>query len=580
MYGLNSIDLIVFFGYFVVLVAIGFWVGARQKKTAEDYFLAGRGLPWYVVGTSFIASNISTEHFIGMVGSAYLYGICVAQWEWSNIFAFSALIWLFIPFLLSSRVFTTPEFLERRFNSACRLFFAVLTVVANITAFLAAVLYAAAIALKGVFAWPDVVALPVGPWTFEVSTIVLGVLAIGVVAGSYAIYGGLRSVAWTELFQVVVMVAGGLLVTFFGLLYLGAGEGLIEGWRTMVARNMGQGDAWASAIAKAAPGIVGSEHYNRMAAFQPLSHKLIPWPAVVFGWVAVSIWYNCINQFMIQRVFAARNAWHARMGIIFAGFLKVFMPAIVVLPGLIYFAIDPTMTEAVQIDQTYALMVTRLLHAGVRGLLLAALFGAIQSTVDSVLNSTATIMVMDIYKKFLRPEASEATLVSLGKWCSAGVLVLAMILAPFIEFLGQGVFYYIQNLYAYFAPPFAAVFLAGILWKRANAKAATLTIPLGLACGAFLEVVVFHLWFPGAAGFMMRALINWAFCIVVMITVSLMTAPPPPEKVTADVTIDWRRLHVFSDLGHPWYRNLGFWYAMFVVGILACYLIFSGLVMR
>jgi len=589
---LNSIDIAVFVAYFVVLVGIGFFVGARQKKTSEEYFLAGRRLPWYVVGASFIGSNISTEHFIGMVGIAYVYGICVAQWEWGNIFAFSVLIWLFIPFLLSSRVFTAPEFLERRFNATCRLFFAVLTVVANITAFLAAVLYAAAIGLKAMFQWPDAVTLTLGSQSVQVSTVVLGVVGMGVVAGSYAIYGGLRSVAWTDVFQVAVMVAGGVLVTVFGLQYLGEGRGLVAGWRTMIARNLGHGEAWAKAIAQTANGLAQQESYNRLQAFQPLAHTLIPWPAVVFGWLSVSIWYNCINQFMIQRVFAAKDDWHARMGIIFAGFMKIFLPLIVVIPGLIYFAMEPGLLKPElmdpalgpkirqQIDQGYAVMVMRLLHLGVRGLLLAALFGAIQSTVDSVLNSTSTIISLDIYKKFLRPEASEETLVRMGKWIGAAVLLIAMVLAPFIEKLGQGVFVYIQNLYAYFAPPFAAVFLVGILWKRATAKAATATIPAGIAFGFFLEFVVFTYWVHQGTAFTMRSIYNWVFCVILMVAVSLATAPPPPEKTGDDVTIRWRSLASLKRLGTPWYRNLALWYGLFVAGILACYAAFSGLFLR
>jgi len=574
---LNGIDIAVFCSYFVVLVGLGFLVGARQKKTSEEYFLAGRRLPWYVVGASFVGSNISTEHFIGMVGTAYVYGICVAQWEWGNIFAFSVLIWLFIPFLLGSRVFTAPEFLERRFNATCRLFFAVLTVVANVTAFLAAVLYAAAIGLKAMFDLPDAVAIPLGSATLHVSTIVLGVVAMGVVAGSYAIYGGLRSVAWTDVFQVAVMIVGGVLVTVFGLLLLGGGEGLAAGWRTMIARNMGHGERWAAAIARAAPELVGRESYNRLQVFQPTTHALIPWPAVVFGWLSVSIWYNCINQFMIQRVFAAKDAWHARMGIVFAGFMKVFLPLIVVIPGLIYFAMEPELIDRQQIDQGYAVMVMKLLGMGIRGLLLAALFGAIQSTVDSVLNSTSTIISLDIYRKFIRPDASEERLVRVGRWVGAAVLVAAMALAPFIEKLGTGVFVYIQNLYAYFAPPFAAVFLVGILWKRATAKAATITIPAGIAFGFFLEFVVFTYWFGQGTAFTLRSIYNWVFCVAVMVVVSLLTAPPPPEKTGDDVTIHWRTLGIFKNLGRPWYRNLALWWGLFMLGILACYALFSGL---
>jgi len=575
MSGLSNLDLFVIVGYFVVLVVLGFAVGKTEKRSSEDYFLAGRSLPWYVVGASFIGSNISTEHFIGMIAAAYTYGICVAQWEWGNIFAFSVLVWFFIPFLLSSRVFTAPEFLERRYNSACRLLFAVLTVVANITAFLAAVLYASAIGLKAVFAWPDTVAIA----GMDVSTLALAVVGMGVVAGSYAIYGGLRSVAWTDVFQVVVMVIGGILVTVLGLRHLGNGEGLLAGWDTMIARNLGDGAAWKAAIDGAAQEIVGQDHYNRLQVFQPLSHKLVPWQGVVLSWLSVSIWYNCINQFMIQRVFAAKNDWHARMGILFAGFMKIFMPLIVVIPGLIYFAMEPGLTDAQQVDQTYAVLVARLLHTGMRGLLLAALFGAIQSTIDSVLNSTSTIITLDIHHKFINPAASEETLVRMGKWISAAVLVLAMAIAPFIGWLGQGVFYYIQNLYAYFAPPFAAVFLIGILWKRATPVAATITIPAGIAFGFFLEFVVFRYWLESGTAFTLRSVYNWGFCVVLLVFLSLVTPPPPPEKITDEVTINWRTLTAFKDLGSPWYRNVGLWYALFVAGILGCYAAFSGLFM-
>ncbi|HQE77026.1 MAG TPA: sodium/solute symporter [Candidatus Hydrogenedentes bacterium] len=575
MSGLSNLDLFVIVGYFVVLVVLGFAVGKTEKRSSEDYFLAGRSLPWYVVGASFIGSNISTEHFIGMIAAAYTYGICVAQWEWGNIFAFSVLVWFFIPFLLSSRVFTAPEFLERRYNSACRLLFAVLTVVANITAFLAAVLYASAIGLKAVFAWPDTVAIA----GMDVSTLALAVVGMGVVAGSYAIYGGLRSVAWTDVFQVVVMVIGGILVTVLGLRHLGNGEGLLAGWDTMIARNLGDGAAWKAAIDGAAQEIVGQDHYNRLQVFQPLSHKLVPWQGVVLSWLSVSIWYNCINQFMIQRVFAAKNDWHARMGILFAGFMKIFMPLIVVIPGLIYFAMEPGLTDAQQVDQTYAVLVAKLLHTGMRGLLLAALFGAIQSTIDSVLNSTSTIITLDIHHKFINPAASEETLVKMGKWISAAVLVLAMAIAPFIGWLGQGVFYYIQNLYAYFAPPFAAVFLIGILWKRATPVAATITIPAGIAFGFFLEFVVFRYWLESGTAFTLRSVYNWGFCVVLLVFLSLVTPPPPPEKISDEVTINWRTLTAFKDLGSPWYRNVGLWYALFVAGILGCYAAFSGLFM-
>ncbi len=561
MDSLGPIDIAVFVSYFVLLIGIGLLVGRKGKSTSEDYFLAGRSLPWYVVGSSFIGSNISTEHFIGMIGAAYLYGVCVAQWEWGNIFSFSILIWFFIPFLLASRVFTAPEFLERRYNSVCRLLFAVFTVIANVTAFLAAVLYAAALGLQQMFGW-DI-------W--------IGVIVMALTAGSYAIYGGLRSVAWTDLFQTIVMVLGGILVTILGLQALGAGEGIVAGWTAMINRNLGEGTRWASAITEMGQKIIGSEEsYQRLSVFQPMSHPLVPWITIFTSWLSISIWYNCMNQFMVQRVLAARNDWHARMGIVLAMGMKVFLPFIVVLPGLIYFAMEPGITDQKAIDQTYTVLVTMLVHAGLTGLLLAALFGAIQSTIDSVLNSTSTIITLDLYKKFIRPDTKEASLAKMGKWISAIVLTIAVLIAPFIENLGQGVFVYVQNLYAHFAPPFAAIFLVGILWKRATGKAAVITIVGGMTFSLVLEYGIFPL-FSLPIAFTLRSFFAWAFCVALHIGVSFLTRPPAAEKVTGNLVVDWQKLQIFSDMGKPWYRNLLLWYLLAAGALIACYLSFSGI---
>ncbi|MEA1996068.1 MAG: Na+/glucose cotransporter, partial [Gemmatimonadota bacterium] len=248
-FSLASWDYLAFGTYFIVLCFIGYWVGRKEKSDSADYFLAGRTLPWYVVGGSFVASNISTEHFIGMIGAAYVYGICVAQTEWGNISSFTLLIWFFIPFLMAARVFTVPEFLERRFNHILRQFFAIVTVVSNIVAFLAAVLYGGGLALHKLFGW-DL-------W--------FAIAALGLVAGSWAIYGGLRSVAWTDLFTVIVMIAGGLMVTVLGLYMLsGDSHSLVHGFRVMIERNQAGSGVWAEAVARNAQNIVHSNHYNRL----------------------------------------------------------------------------------------------------------------------------------------------------------------------------------------------------------------------------------------------------------------------------------------------------------------------------
>lgn len=567
---LSWIDYVAFGSYFFVLCAIGLWVGRKEKTDADDYFLAGRTLPWYVVGSSFIASNISSEHFIGMVGAAFVYGICVAMSEWGNVLSFSVLIWLFIPFLLASRVFTTPEFMERRFHPLLRQMFAVLTVVSNVVAFLAAVLYGGGLALHSLFGW-DL-------W--------FAIIVLGIVAGSWAIYGGLRSVAWTDFFTVVVMLAGGLMVTVLGLLMLsGDQHSLVDGWNVMIQRNRAQSGIWHEVVARNAQNMARIDHYNRLSVIQPITHETNPWPAMILGLFSVSIWYNVINQFMIQRVLGAKDMYHARMGIVLAGYMKILMPAIVVLPGLILFAQYPEVMQRPwaeirpEADKGYIHMLQTLIPVGLRGLFLAALFGAIQSTVNSVLNSTATVFTLDIYRRQWDPQASEKRLVRMGMISSVVILIISIVLAGFINRLGGSLFVYIQSLYAFFAPPFSAVFILGVLWRRINGPGAVVAVILGFLLGIAMKLYVQFVpdhW-AWIEPYSMQGIVNWAFCTLVCIAVSLMTAPPRPEQITDQLTFNWRRMNIFSDLGDHWYTSVITWWFLFVFLILALILAFSGL---
>jgi len=566
-------DYFAFALYFVALCAIGLWSGRKKKENSEDYFLAGRSLPWYVVGTSFVASNISTEHFIGMIGAAFVYGICVAMSEWANIWTFSILIWIFIPFLLATRVFTIPEFLERRFNGTMRQFFAIVTVISNIVAFLAAVLYGGALALHALFGW--------GMW--------FSIIALGVVAGSWAIYGGLRSVAWTDCFTLIIMVAGGLMVTILGLYMLsGDSHSFVEGWRVMIRANLAQSGVWKQAVETTAPHITKMGGYNRLSVIQPVTHQVWPWPTLIFGFVSIGVWYNVINQFMIQRVLGAKDIWHARMGIVLAGYLKILMPAIVVVPGLILFAkypevmLQPWDKIRPEADQGYVRMLQTLVPIGLRGVFLAALFGAIQSTINSVLNSTATIVTLDIYKRLIRPKASDRNLVIVGMWTAVVILIVSIVLGRYIEKLGGSLFVYIQSLYAFFAPPFAATFLLGILFKRVNAKGATVAVfagfVLGIAVKIYVGAVASHpAWLEPYAN---QALLNWLLCVLICVGVSLATAPPRPEQVTDELTLNWKKLNIFKGLGEKWYENVVLWWGLFALGVVALTITFSGLVFR
>ena len=588
-------DYLAFGAFFLGLSAVGYLAGRKERSGTEQYFLAGKRLPWYVVGGSFIASNISTEHFIGMVGAAMVYGICVAMSEWMNVGSFTLLIWFFIPFLLASRVFTIPEFLEKRFTPALRQVFAIVTIVSNVVAFLAAVLYGGALAIQRLFhgELARLVDFLFGPsaaadaaartqWEFWIALV-----ALALVAGVWAIYGGLSSVAWTDLFTVTVMVLGGATVTILGL-YLLAGENgsLVDGLRAMIEYNQAHQGVWAEAVARNTQNLTGMDGYNRLSVIQPVSHPTHPWPSLIFSLFSVSIWYNVLNQFMIQRVLGARDAYHARMGIVFAGFLKVFLPVIVVIPGLILFALHPEILlqpwGQVQpaADQGYVHLVQTLVPIGLRGLFLAALFGAIQSTVNSVLNSTATIFTLDIYRRLLVPRASDRHLVVVGVVSSAVVLAIAIVLGGFIGRLGGSLFVYIQSLYAFFAPPFAAVFLLGILWKRINGTGATVTVAAGFLLGIGMKVYVQMA--PSAPAWILpysnQAAVNWAFCMVVCTVMSLLTAPPRPEQVTDQLTINWRKLNIFDNLGRHWYTSVVTWWLLFVLAVGTLLVLFSGLI--
>ncbi len=563
---LEWVDYVVFALYFVVLTFIGIWVGRHKSTNSEDYFLAGKSLPWYAVGGSFIASNISSEHFIGMVGAAFTYGIVVATSEWRNIWTFSLLIWFFIPFLLASGAFTIPEFLEKRFNSTLRQFFAIVTIICNIAAFLAAVLYGGGLALHELFGWG----------------LSFSIIIIAVVAGSWAIYGGFRSVVWTDFFTVIVMIAGGLLVTYLGLKMLADGGSIFEGFQVMLERNKAQIGIWKEAVETQQEHLLPNhDSYNRLSIFQPIDHPTHPWPFMIVGFLSVSIWYNVLNQFMIQRVLGAKNIYHARMGIVFAGYLKVLMPVIVVIPGLILFAQYPEDMlldwELVKpnADQGYIRLIQDLVPIGFRGLLLAALFGAIQSTVNSVLNSTATVFTLDIYKRLFFPNSPESRLVRVGVISSIIILIISIALALVIQSLqGVSLFVYIQTLFTYFAPPFSAIFLLGILWKRINAKGATIAVFAGFAFRMILGFV--DIPFKWLQAYEMQAIFTWAFSMIICIVFSLLTPAPPAEKVKASLVLDFKKLNLRTVVAKKWYQTVFFWWGLYVLLLLALFVIFSG----
>ncbi len=593
---LKLLDYISFFGYFIALSLIGWWFGRARKTASSDYFLAGKSLPWYVVGSSYIAANISTEHFLGMIGAAVLFGIVVATPEWSSVIAFTFLIWIFIPFLLNSKVYTTPEFLEKRFNRNLRFVFAAITLIANISAFMAPVIYGGGLIVEEALKFNKLFGL-------DQSAIAAGdmlnwglFLSIGLIAfasGIWAIWGGLRSVAWMDLLTIVIMIIGGLTVTVLGLNHLGNGEGIVKGFSTMVDVNRAH-DGWAAAwlsenVPNMLKGAKEGESYFRLSVLQPINHATTPWTHWVFSFFYIGLWYTVINQHMIQKVFAAKNIYHARMGMVLASFLKLLLPFIVVIPGLIYFAMKPDFLMGndwspmnQEANKTYILLIGQLVPVVVTGILMAALFGAIQSTVSSVLNSTSTIFTIDIYKEYINKKASDRKEIAIGRWSGTVILLISILLAIILALTKINIFVYIQTMYTFIAPPFSAIFLIGMLWKRVSGKDAFLAVILSFIFAGVLKYLELGALADSSTPFANfikpyanQGLMVWAFAMIVTSVSALITAPPAPEQVTDDLTFSMKKLRTSDGEKVSWIKSVSFWWAVSFILMLVLMLIFS-----
>jgi SSS family solute:Na+ symporter len=523
---MNALNLTLFVVYLAGTVALGLWVGRRQTASPRSYFLADDGLPWYAVGGSIIAANISTEHFIGMVGIAYGVGFVVAQWEWGNVITFSALIWIFLPFYIRGGLYTMPEFLERRYNAHCRYVFAVCCLVLWIVAQLAVVMLAGAKAMRGMF---DV---------DETFTIV----ALALLAGSYTIYGGLRAVAWTDFLQFIVMMIGGLVVALVGLAKVGG----------------------IGALMTAAP--------EKFKLAYPITDPDYPWLGVWTLFLSVGIWYNCTNQFIVQRCLGARSEWDARMGVVFAGFIKILLPLLVVLPGIVAYRLYPNLADK---DLAFPTLVRELLPAGFSGIVIAALASGMLSHLSSVLNSSSTVFTMDLYRPLLARHRSDAHLVAVGRWSAFVILLIATLIAIAFTRRQLGVFHVIQNVGAWVAAPVATLFLVGVLWRRATAAAATFVLWFGFPFTAFVEFVLFkHVaWLQPFDNWLNRTFVVWLACLIALVLGSLVSTPPAPEKIAGIIwSPQLAALPAAERARYRGARSLLLWWAIFVGVVAALYL--------
>lgn len=489
---LNTIDWIVVGLYFLIIVGISYWSMKKRKDSTAEYFLADRNIGWFVIGTSILASNIGSEHIVGLAGTAAKSGIVMGQYElhsWITLL----LGWVFVPFYLRSKVFTMPEFLEKRYNEKSRWFLSVVSLISYVFTKVSVTVYAGAIVVTSF--------LGIDFWT--------GAILLVVMTGIYTVLGGMRAVVFTEAMQAILLLLGSTVLTILGLVELGGWSALID--------------------------LTPKENMN---LFLPLSHPDFPWLGIIFASPIAGIWYWCTDQYIVQRCLAARNEQQARRGTIFAAFLKIFPFFIFLIPGLIAAALASTgKMQLTNTDEAFPTMVKALLPVGLRGLIAGGLLAALMSSLASVFNSCSTLFTIDIYKK-LKPESSEKKLVFVGRIATVIVVICGILWIPLMKGISGVLYQYLQSVQSYLAPPIAAVFLLGVFFKRINAKGALSALVSGFVIGIlriFLELIKDSLsgflYTFASINFLYFSIFLFLFSVGLMVIVSLLTEKPSEKQL-------------------------------------------------
>ncbi len=500
---MQTLDYIIFAVYAVVILSVGLFVSRTKKgeeKTAEDYFLAGKTLPWWAIGASLIAANISAEQFIGMSGSGFVSGLAIASYEWMAALTLIIVGKFFLPIFIKQGLYTIPEFIEKRYNTSLKTILAVFWIALFVVVNLTSVLYLGAIALDTI--------LGVG----DGANIMYFIIGLALFSAAYSVWGGLSAVAWTDVIQVVLLVIGGLITTYIALDNVTPAGGFFNGLDHIY--NVA-GDKFHM--------ILGKDHPE---------FSNLPGVVVLVGgmWVA-NLYYWGFNQYIIQRALAAKSLQEAQKGIVFAGFLKLVVPLIIVIPGIIAFVMysQPEGTSAIagvaeglsldgaiKPDRAYPWLIAKFIPVGLKGLVVAALSAAIVSSLASMLNSTSTIFTMDIYKPYINKNASQKTLVNIGRITVIIALIIAVSLSKTLGSIPQ-MFQYIQEWTGLVSPGILAVFLMGLFWKKANVKGAIIGVLSSIPVAMALKFL------PLGMPFMDQMLYTLLITIVVIAGVSLAT---------------------------------------------------------
>jgi len=580
----ESLDWLVVAIYFMVLFALAWWVILKNKGTADDYFLAGRNLSWWIIGASIFASNIGSEHLVGLAGSGATDGVAMAHYE-LHAWCLLVLAWVLVPFYMRSRVFTMPEFLEQRFSATNRWVLSIITLVAYVVTKIAVGIFAGGIVFS--------VLLPELRWG-PLDSFWIGSILVIVLTGIYTVLGGLRAVAYTEAMQTIVLVLGSVLVTIYGLDALGGWSELREIcgsekfnlWKPLVPDGVEA--TWAPV-----------KESGRMAWY---FNDNYPWLSMLFCAPVIGLWYWCTDQYIVQRVLGAPNETEARRGSICAAFLKLLPVFIFIIPGMICFALAASdqnqeiasviMTEEGVVDRdeaqkAFPLLVATVLPVGIRGVVVAGLLAALMSSLAGVFNASATLFTMDFYSK-IRPNVPQERLVWIGRVATCVMVLIGLAWIPVIQG-GKGLYDYLQGVQAYLAPPIFVVFFMGIFWKRLNGAGCLAALIVGFLLGLFrlgvdtpvklVENFTYDegsfLWIVNNMFFQYYSILILFVCVVVMVVVSYATSPPSYHKISgltfATMTREQRR-RTRESWGAPDVIAS----ALVIMAILAAYLYFRG----
>jgi len=588
---METLDWAVVAGYFLGLLALAWWVIRQSKDTADDYFLAGRHLGWFIVGASIFASNIGSEHLVGLAGSGATDGVIFAHYE-LHAWCLLVLAWILVPFYMRSMVYTMPEFLERRFSASSRLVLSVISLIAYVLTKIAVGIFAGGIVFRTLL--PGM-SFTVGETVID--SFWIGSFLVILMTGLYTVLGGFRAVAYTEAIQTIVLIVGSVLVTVYGLDALGGwqelrrvcGPEMFNLWQPMMPEGVAA--TWEPV-----------KEATRAAWY--FDNGVYPWVGMLFCAPIIGLWYWCTDQYIVQRALGARNETQARRGSIFAAFLKLLPVFIFIIPGLICFALAKSGKVAAletlldadgkvvrdQAQAAFPLMVRHVLPAGIRGIVVAGLLSALMSSLAGVFNACSTLFTIDLYQK-VRPGASQARLVWVGRVATTVMVLVGLAWIPVISNAG-GLYGYLQGIQAYLAPPIFVVFFGGVFFKRLNAAGCLSALLVGFALGLLklavdTPVTLKLTGYEGgyAAGtfqyiinnmyFQYFSLLIFIVSAVVMVVVSLATRAPDYARInglTYGAVSDedkrrtresWSALDVFTSVA--------------VIGlIVAAYVYFSG----